>query len=220
MRLRNFIVAAFVLALAVPGLAAAEKPEDAGRYSDFKVTGGGQILSEDHAGGAGDTVGFNAQEIEGDDGASDAPNDAARGQFQYVPRGENDSQQAPAEKFHGVVTCLISGDEAVANEAAEGDGNVEEALAAGMARFGGYVRYQDDTVQYFTVDVNDKGQGGDTEDEILVRFTSEPCGDNPEDEDGSADELARLARGNVKIHNYRAAEPAAAVAAATAIALQ
>lgn len=205
MKLRTIVLLAIAAVLALPAAAAAQRPAESG----FKVTGGGQIIAED-ARGAGDTVGFVAQEMEGDDPRSTGDDDdAARGQFQYNPRGQNNSQQAPEEKFHGVVTCLISGGEAVENEEAEDDGNVEEALREGMARFGGYLR--EDPTRFFTVDVSDNGQGGNAEDDlILVRITDEPCADNPEDEDNSADELARLGRGNVKIHNNPDGETGAA----------
>ena len=204
MRLRNFLIAVAVLALAVPGFAQAE--------SGFKVTGGGQIITDEQeaAGGPGDTVGFVAQEMAGDDEASPGDDDdAARGQFQYNPHGGANAQNQPAEeKFHGVVTCLISGGEAVANENAEGD-EYEEELVNGMARFGGYVRGQVDENGdpiYFTVDVKDNGQGGGPEAEddlILVRMTDAPCADNPEDEEGeNQQDLFDLGRGNVKIHNY------------------
>ena len=199
MRIRNLLIAIAVLAIAIPGVASAAKPAASG----YKVTGGGQIIAEG-AQGAGDTVGFNAQEMDGDDDASDAPNDAVRGQFQYVPRGQSTNDSAPSEKFHGVVTCLLSGGEAQANEAGEEDGEENEALQEGSARFGGYVRgtQADGSPQYFTVDVTDNGQGGDVDDDlILVRFTSEPCGDNPEDEENDPEQMLRLGRGNVKIHN-------------------
>jgi hypothetical protein len=203
MRIRNLLIAVAVLAIAVPGLASAAAP------SGFKVTGGGQII-EEGVQGPGDTVGFNAQEIEGDDPASTQDkDDKARGQFQYVQRGEDETGNTPAnDSFHGVVTCLISGGEAVANEedeANDDEDGYEEGLESGMARFGGYIRGSDadGTPQYFTVDVNDGGQGSEsTGDFILVRLTEEPCADNPEDEaNDSPDELVRLGRGNVKIHN-------------------
>lgn len=222
--LKRIVISSAVLAIAIAGagVASAEKPENPGSgKSGFKVTGGGQIISDDQeaAGGPGDTVGFNAHEVEGDDPASTGDdNDAATGQFQYNPHGgaQNPDQNQPAnEKFHGVVTCLISGQEAVDNETAEEEtpANYEEELVAGMARFGGYVRTKDDTIQYFTVDVSDNGQGGDAEDDlILVRLTDEPCADNPEDEDTeNQQDLFELGRGNVKIHNNPdgAASPAA-----------
>lgn len=202
MQLHRVLALAVTAVLAFPLAASAGPGKGAenggGKPSGFKVTGGGQIIADDSAQGAGDTVGFNAQEIVGDDPASEAPNDAARGQFQYVPRGQG-GPAAPAEKFHGVVTCLLSGGEAIANEEGEDD-EFNEALERGMARFGGYLR--DNPSQAFTVDVSDNGQGGAAEnDMILVRLTATPCADNPEDEDNDPDDLVRLGRGNVKIHN-------------------
>lgn len=190
--------AVLVVGVAGTGLSHAAKPAESG----FKVTGGGQILAAD-AQRAGDTVGFNAQEIDGDDPASPGGDDAARGQFQYVPRGQSTNPSAPGGKFHGVVTCLLSGGEAAANEHAEDDGAFHEALTEGSARFGGHVRTRNGGTQYFTVDVTDNGQGGKAsgDDMILVRFTSAPCADNPEDEENDAEELLRLGRGNVTIHN-------------------
>lgn len=228
--MKRTVISATVLALAMSGVGVSQaaKPENTGKpaESGFKVTGGGQIIAEG-AQGAGDTVGFNAQELDGDDPNSPDSDDAARGQFQYVPRGQSaGTNQEATEKFHGVVTCLISGGEAVANEEAEGD-DYEEELAAGMARFGGIVRGtgtgEDNPAVYFTVDVTDNGQGGSAEDDlILVRITDAPCADNPEDEEANDPEgLLRLGRGNVKIHNNpdgETASPATNARAAAAMA--
>ena len=199
--MKRILAGSAVLGLAIAGMSTAT----AAGPSGFKVTGGGQIIAQ-NAQGAGDTVGFTAQEINGDDPRSRGDNDdAARGQFQYVPRGQSNGTQQPAtQKFHGVVTCLISGGEAADNERAE-DPNYEEQLSDGMARFGGFVRgtESDGSPVFFTVDVTDNGQGGNAEDDlILVRITKEPCADNPEDEvQDDPEELLRLGRGNVKIHN-------------------
>lgn len=206
--MKRTVISATVLALAMSGVGVSQaaKPEGKGNggqptASGFKVTGGGQIIAEE-ASGAGDTVGFNAHEIDGDDLTSPGGDDAARGQFQYVPRGQSTNASAPTEKFHGVVTCLLSGGEAVANENAEEDDNYNEALMEGSARFGGYVRSKDGSTRYFTVDVTDNGQGGSAEDDmILVRMTSQPCADNPEDDEAEPEDMLRLGRGNVKIHN-------------------
>ncbi len=214
--MKRLVVGGAVVALGIGtiGLASAAQPAESG----FKVTGGGQIIAQ-NAQGAGDTVGFNAQEIEGDDPRSRGDNnDAARGQFQYVPRGQSSNTKQPAtEKFHGVVTCLISGGEAVANERAEGD-RYEEELSQGMARFGGFVRGTegDGSPVFFTVDVTDNGQGGNAQDDlILVRITNEPCADNPENEQrDEPEDLLRLGRGNVKIHNNPDGESASATATA------
>ncbi len=200
--MKRTIISAAVLALAIGGAGVSQAAKPAGQSNNggFKVTGGGQIIAEE-ARGAGDTVGFNAREVAGDDPRSTGDDDdAARGQFQYVPRGQSTNESAPEEKFHGVVTCLISGGEAVRNEQDEDDNNVEEALAEGSARFGGFLR--DDPETFFTVDVTDNGQGRNAEDDmILVRLTDEPCADNPEDENEEAEQMLRLGRGNVKIHN-------------------
>lgn len=208
MLIRKVLIAVAVLALAVPGVASAAKPQSAPAEGGFKVTGGGQIIADDQTSGPGDTVGFNAHELEGDDPASPGDNDdLARGQFQYIQRGEDEGGNQPAnDSFHGVVTCLISGGEAVANETAEGDDEYDEGLLSGMARFGGHVRGTGtgpgNPAVYFTVDVSDNGEGGSAEDDtILVRMTTAPCADNPEDENNEPDELARLGRGNVQIHN-------------------
>lgn len=205
--MRKLLLIALAAALVVPVAAANAAPSPTG----FKVTGGGQIIAEE-AQGAGDTVGFNAQELAGDNKSTDAPDDLARGQFQYVPRGQSTNPSAATEKFHGVVTCLLSGGEAQANEADEDDDTNVEALEEGMARFGGYLR--DDPTTFFTVDVTDNGQGGDAEDDmILVRLTEQPCADNPEDEEEDPEDQLRLGRGNVKIHNNpddTATSPAAA----------
>lgn len=212
--MKRTIISGAVLALAIAGMstASAEKPADAGAEGGYKVTGGGQIIA-DGARGAGDTVGFTAHEADTEDDST-----AARGQFQYVPRGASDNASAPEEKFHGVVTCLISGGEAQAAEAGEPDMMENEALQEGSARFGGFVR---GTTQAFTVDVTDNGQGSAAEsDMILVRLTSTPCADNPEDEENDPEELMRLGRGNVKIHNNPdgAATPMANLATAAAFA--
>ena len=193
--MKRTLISGTVLALAVAGIgtAAAAKPADDGSGGGgYKVTGGGQIISQGSQ-GAGDTVGFNAHRL------GDGPD--ARGQFQYVPRGQSTNASAPSEKFHGVVNCLISGSEAIEAEMAEPDGEFNEALMAGSARFGGFLR--DDPAQAFTVDVTDNGQGRNASDDdmILVRLTATPCADNPEDEEDEPEELVRLGRGNVKIHN-------------------
>ncbi|MFP5218230.1 MAG: hypothetical protein ACLGIG_00620 [Actinomycetes bacterium] len=209
--MKRTIVTTTVLALAMGGVgvAQAQKPSETG----YKVTGGGQIIADPSGGGAGDTVGFNAHDL-------NASGPEARGQFQYVPRGQSSNASAPTEKFHGVVTCLISGGEAIANENAEEDGQFNEALQEGSARFGGYVRTKDGSTQYFTVDVTDNGQGGNAEDDmILVRFTSEACADNPEDEKNDPEQMLMLGRGNVKIHNNIDGDSTAASSAATAAAL-
>lgn len=162
--------------------------------------------------------------MNGDDPDSPAADDAARGQFQYVPRGQSAGTNQPAtDKFHGVVTCLLSGGQADAEEDLPSDDypgtNEEELTSGGMARFGGHFR--DDPTRFFTVDVTDNGQGGDAEDDlILVRETDEPCADNPENEEThDPEDLLRLGRGNVKIHNDPDGEASAAANAKAAQAM-
>jgi hypothetical protein len=92
-----------------------------------KITGGGQTLVPE-GGGAGDTVGFNAQ-------VDDAGN--VKGQFQYVNRNGTGTGQAQ-EVAHGVVTC------AAVFSRPDGGGS------GGVAAFGG--TFTDGTA--FRVDVH------------------------------------------------------------------
>jgi hypothetical protein len=92
---KRVLVGGAVLTLAIGGMGLAQAQQPSG----YKVTGGGQIINEG-ASGPGDTLAFQAQQIEGDD------EDAARGQLQYNGRTGDDPQ-----KFHGLVTCLqVDGD--------------------------------------------------------------------------------------------------------------
>ncbi len=88
MRIRNFLIAALVLVLAVPALASAQ-----GRDAD-KVTGGGQIIANSDARGPGDTVGFVATSDGG----------RISGEFQIVRTSTAGGSQVTM--FHGRVTCL------------------------------------------------------------------------------------------------------------------
>lgn len=88
MRLRNFLIAVAVLAMAVPGFANAGSPND-------RATGGGQILVSSD-GGAGDTIAFTARNTGG--------GDAAQGQLQVVDRTGGTGKDNV--RLHGVVTCL------------------------------------------------------------------------------------------------------------------
>lgn len=175
--MKRIIVSAAVLSLAVAGVSSAQAAP-----AVTKITGGGQTLVP-AAGGAGDTVGFNAQ-------VDEAGN--AKGQFQYVKRngaGNGTNQQV----FHGEVTCAAvfpAGDE------------------GGMAAFGGSLR--DGTP--FRVDVTDNGQGAMGMDMILVRMgpdaeDSDGSGDTDLcDEGDRPDQLPALNRGNVKIHKAAGGE--------------
>ena len=192
MRIRNFLIAVAVLSMAIPGLANAQ--------SGFKVTGGGQtfaeIEGEDGEGtgeaakvrGPGDTVGFNAQDLDGD-----PMTDAAKGQFNTIQRdAEATVGRGKGEHIRGEVNCLIplSGGE------------------DGAARFGGVVRGQESASDplLFAVDVTDNGEGNAADDDAIVFRTfrqselddnENACDSEPEDEQ---DEVI-LARGNVQVHN-------------------
>jgi hypothetical protein len=179
---------AAVLSLAIPGFANAE--------SGFKVTGGGQTITDAQAGaagssavrGPGDTFGFNAQQI---DGESD---DAAKGQFNTIQRdSEATVGRGKGDHIRGRVTCLVplSGGK------------------DGAARFGGVVRGSDPADPLlFAVDVTDNGEGNAADDDVIVFRTfrqaelennENACDQEPEDEQ---DEVI-LARGNVQIHDAK-----------------
>lgn len=91
MRIRNLLIAAAVLSLAIPGFA------NAGAAND-RATGGGQILLSSDGKGAGDTIAFTAQNTGG-------ANDAAKGEVQYIDRTGGTGRGAT--RFHGDVKCLI-----------------------------------------------------------------------------------------------------------------
>ena len=189
MRMRNFLIAAFVLALMVPGFANAQ--------SGLKVTGGGQTFASSTdatTGGPGDTVGFNAIAEE-----SGAPADTllAKGQLNFIDRDRTDvTARGRGEHFRGVVTCI--------RLASAGD--------AGGAVFGGYRQGTNPNAanaELFRVYAIDNGEGSnaDNDDEIIIEeyngggagsFDEEsPC---DEDDDDFASEAPILARGNVQFH--------------------
>lgn len=89
MRLRNVLIAIFCLALAVPGVASAQ------RSDADKVTGGGQIIVDSSARGPGDTVGFVATT----DGARTS------GEFQIVRTSLQSGSRETI--YHGVVECVV-----------------------------------------------------------------------------------------------------------------
>ena len=91
MRIRNFLIAAAALSLAIPGFASAGAPND-------RATGGGQILIPSNGQGAGNTIAFTAQNTGGS-------NNAAKGQVQIVERTNGTGKNNV--RFHGVVQCLI-----------------------------------------------------------------------------------------------------------------
>ena len=86
MRIRNFVIAAAVLSLAIPGFANATSGTD-------RATGGGQTLLSTQ--GAGNTIAFTAQGNE----------DVAKGQVQFIDRAAGRGRDQV--KFHGIVRCLL-----------------------------------------------------------------------------------------------------------------
>lgn len=167
--LKRIVISGAVLALAIAGTGTGSAAP-----ATTKITGGGQTLVPS-SGGAGDTVGFNAQMDEAGD---------VKGQFQYVKRNGTGTGQAQ-EVMHGEVTC-----------AAVFDSTPGES--GGVAAFGGELR--DGTA--FRVDVTDNGQGAQGSDMILVRTGADAEGDEPGlcDEDDAPDSAPVLNRGNVTIH--------------------
>lgn len=189
MRIRNLLIATAVLSIALPGIANAE--------SGFKVTGGGQTITNAQADaggssavrGPGDTFGFNAQALD-----SDMMTDAAKGQFNTIQRTTGATVgRGRGDHIRGEVNCLvaISGGE------------------DGAARFGGVVRGQESAEDplLFAVDVTDNGEGNrDNDDMIIFRtFRQGELDENEnacdmEPEEDQDDEII-LARGNVQVHN-------------------
>jgi hypothetical protein len=170
--LKRTIVTTAVLALAIAGMGSSSAAP-----STTKITGGGQTLVP-ASGGAGDTVGFNAQ----------VSADGVKGQFQYVNRNGAGTGQNQ-EVSHGDVTCAL-----VLSRPDEGG-------AGGVAVFGGTLR--DGTP--FRVDVTDDGQGDKGSDLILVQTGSaaqDGADDNEDTElcDQEDETALDLSRGNVTIH--------------------
>lgn len=170
--MKRILISAVVLSVALGGAGVSSAGP-----ATTKITGGGQTLVP-AGGGAGDTVGFNAQ-ME-DDGT-------VRGQFQYVKRNGTGAGQAQ-EVMHGEVTC------AAVFTRPDGGGS------GGMAAFGGQLR--DGTP--FRVDVTDNGSGPSGTDMILVRTGNEARGGDSElCDEGDADEGPALNRGNVTVHKTK-----------------
>jgi hypothetical protein len=185
MRLRTLLVAVAVLALALPGVAHAQRPADNG----FKVTGGGQVIADRETPGPGDTNAFTAHSLGGgefDSGTYSEDNStiAARGQYQLIQRDvENTGNGRPTFQLHASIECLVS-------------------TSATSARFGGFYTDEDDERQAYAVDVQDNGEQGT--DLIYFRTVdvdeTDPESDSPCEADDELEEL-QLSRGNLTIHN-------------------
>jgi hypothetical protein len=149
--------------------------------SQWKVTGGGQIIaSTQNGGGPGATLAFTAR---GNGGP-------ARGQLQY-----NDHLGV---KFHGTVTCLV-----VMTE--DTDQN-DETAPVKVARLGGtYTATTAGQTGFFQLYVEDHDNGGPQNGvEVLIfddSSTDSSCAD-----EGEEDEEAKLelGRGNITIHKEKA----------------
>jgi hypothetical protein len=173
--LKRIVISGAVLALALTGMGTGTAAP-----ATTKITGGGQTLVP-AGGGAGDTVGFNAQ-VTGDE---------VKGQFQYVKRNGLGTGQNQ-EVSHGDVTCAL-----VLSRPDEGG-------AGGVAVFGGALR--DGTP--FRVDVTDNGQGAQGSDMILVQtgdaaLDGDDDGEDTEICDQEDEESLDLNRGNVTIHKTK-----------------
>ncbi len=174
--MKRVLISAAVVALAITGVTQASAAP-----AVTKITGGGQTLVPT-TGGAGDTVGFNAQ-------VDDAGN--VKGQFQYVDRTGGTGQGQTVQ--HGTVTC------ATVFTRPDGGG------AGGVAVFGGLLR---DGVTPFRVDVTDDGQGNKGSDMILVQ-TGDAARDGSDDGedrdlcDQEDEDSLDLSRGNVTIHKTK-----------------
>lgn len=206
--MKRTIISASVLALAVAGVQAATAAP-----ATYKVTGGGQVteflntegdvtsLSQ----GAGDTIAFSAQQ----EGTTERP-DAAKGQFQYVDRVQDDAGKGTGkgqEVIHGTVSCVI---------VYSWPGSEE----GGYAVIGGKSRDGED----FRIEVTDGSATGSGGDSITVRRGAAALDGSDDgadaalcDQETEADTFA-LGRGNVKIHKNGATteEPSASEAAAPA----
>lgn len=179
--MKRTILVSAVLALGIAGTGVGSAAP-----ATLKITGGGQTLVPD-TGGAGDTVGFNAQ--------LDEVSNTVKGQFQYVQR-TGDGTGRGGQQYHGTVTCVAA------------FSRPDDGGAGGVAVFGGELR--DGTP--FRVDVTDSGQGEMGMDMILVQMdeaAEDGADGGPTNSDSETDnELCdaedetgmSLSRGNVTIH--------------------
>lgn len=147
-----------------------------------KVTGGGQVLNQDEdgndVGGAGDTIAFNARGY--------GEEDEANGQVQYVDReiGQNGKGTGKGQEvLHGIVECLVVLDR---NDVGG------SAILAGHWTKGGSGDFE--------IYVRDNGEGGDSEDQIIVNENPVPDSECEEDDDEDYSDPFTLARGNVQVH--------------------
>ena len=203
--MKRLLVGGAVLALGISSMGLAQA------QSGFKVTGGGQALTqagaENGVKGPGDTYGFNAQDTDGDEG------NEAKGQFNSIQRTAGaPTAKGQGEHIKGEVTCLIA--------------TTSPDDSQGAARFGGVVRnseFVDEETEgnpdyvdrfIFVVDVTDNGEGKDNDDLIYFERLEEDADNDGEPDSETPCDMERtlqegetvLARGNVQVHNYTAPE--------------
>ena len=168
--MRKALLIAMAFAAVPTGVAVAQS-------DGLKVTGGGQVVASGQTTGPGDTIAFNAQQI-------DPAGSAAKGQLQVIDRTNS-------EKFHGNVTCI--------REFTPSSGPNQGQR---FVRFGGFQKLQGkQTTTPFTVDVQDNGEG-QTGGNDMIFFRQRSSGDDPCDTSDQSTALrsTTLARGNVQEH--------------------
>jgi hypothetical protein len=144
----------------------------------FKVTGGGQILTDGQTTGAGSTLAFTAQQ---EAAPAEGVLTPAKGQVQYVDRS-GDTQIVR----HGYVTCL---------EAVEGQGIEGAAYIGGYWTERGNPKAPESELDIFEIYVEDNGEPNQGNDMVAVSMVSSPdCEEDDENDDPTA-----LARGNAQV---------------------
>ena len=190
MKVRFALAVAAALSLAVAAVAFAAP-------SEFKVTGGGQILaSADSSGvkGPGDTITFQAF------ASQDGLDDTADGAINVIDR----TPGAGGKGIHykGTVDCTFL---------------VTDGLGGGYAELYGTATTKSGTETDFLVRIRDNGQGGDNTDAIEFDTSGdETCGENEDEEEPGF----FLARGNAKIHKASPSQSGANKSAASSTALR
>jgi hypothetical protein len=154
----------------------------------MKVTGGGQVIASGSS-GAGNTIGFNAQQ----NGAFVSSIAPAKGQLQIVDRTAGTGQAQV--KFHGGVTCI--------RDFTDDNGTADPSDDEVYIRFGGYQKVKGkSTTTPFTTDVQDNGEGIAAVEADVILFRKRLVGDQPcDDSDATSDwSTTTLGRGNVQQH--------------------
>jgi hypothetical protein len=177
MKIRIALAAAAALSLAIAAVAFAAP-------SEFKVTGGGQILaSADSSGvkGPGDTISFQAF------ASQDGLDDTADGAINVIDR--TPGAGGKGVHYKGTVDCTFI---------------VTDGTGGGYAELYGSATTKSGTETDFVVRIRDNGQGAADETDAIEFDTSgdETCGENEDEEEPGF----FLARGNAKIHKASASQ--------------